>query len=55
MARKNPQIKLYISTSGREYVKMYGRTYKCCRKNMPHPIDWVWIPEVKRWVCSKCF
>lgn len=45
------KISLYVSATGREYVKMYGRTFKCCRKDIPHPDDWMWVASVKRWVC----
>lgn len=36
-----------------EYVQYGGRTFRCCRRNMPHPDTWVWIPEVKRWISPK--
>ena len=49
MSKKRAVV--YVSSTGKEYVKMYGNTYKCCRKNTLHPDNWIWIASVNRWIC----
>ena len=52
MARKQFDV---IIHNGREYVKYGSMLFKCCKPNTPHPSDWVWIKEVQRYVCYRCF
>ena len=43
-----------VMWQGRQYAK-YGRhMFKCCDRKVA-PDTWVYIPEIKKCVCYKCF
>lgn len=44
-----------VRHNGQEYAQCDGMRFKCCRKNkrVVAPESWVWIDDIKRYVCPK--
>lgn len=51
---------LVKSASGKEYAKYAGHTFKCVtkmfyRQHKKELESWVYIPEIARYICNKCY